>query len=60
MRRTLNGFSSRATVYDSNVQQMDAQAQLAIAKAIIEGLLLTGGLDAVCDGSLRGQPLRQH
>jgi cobalt-zinc-cadmium efflux system outer membrane protein len=51
---------ARKTFYDSNVQYINAQAQLAIAQAKIEGVLSTGGLDAVCDDSLRGQPLSQQ
>ncbi|QDV72104.1 Cobalt-zinc-cadmium resistance protein CzcC precursor [Planctomycetes bacterium K2D] len=55
---------ARKTFYDSNVQYINAQAQLAIARAKIEGVLLTGGLDAVRDDSgddsLRGQAFSQQ
>jgi cobalt-zinc-cadmium efflux system outer membrane protein len=55
---------ARKTFYDSNVQYINAQAQLAIAQAKIEGVLLTGGLDAVRDDSgddsLRGQAFSQQ
>jgi cobalt-zinc-cadmium efflux system outer membrane protein len=55
---------ARKTFYDSNRQYIDAQAQLAVAQAKIEGVLLTGGLDAVRDDSgddsLRGQAFSQQ
>lgn len=55
---------ARKTFYDSNLQYINAQSQLAVAQAKIEGVLLTGGLDAVRDDSgddgLRGQALSQQ
>lgn len=55
---------ARRTFYDSNLQYVNAQAQLAAAQAKIEGVMLTGGLDAVRDDSgddsLRGQTFSQQ
>lgn len=43
---------ARRTYFDSNVQLVLAQADLAAAKAKLDGYVLTGGLDAVVDDSL--------
>lgn len=55
---------ARKTFYDSNLEYVSAQAQLAVAQAKIEGVMLTGGLDAVIDDSgddsLRGQTFSQE
>ena len=49
----------RKSYFESNIQFIQSRAQLAQANAKIEGLLLTGGLDAPQDytngDSLRGQ-----
>ncbi len=51
----------RRTYYDSTIRYIQAQGRLAQANANIEGLLLTGGLDAPQDytngDGLRGQSL---
>lgn len=54
----------RRTYFESNLQYILSQAQLAQAEARIEGCVLTGGLDAVMDDSgddgLRGQTFGQQ
>lgn len=55
---------ARRTFFDSNLQYVTAQADLAIAKAKLDGYLLTGGLDSVADNSgddsLRGFTFSQQ
>lgn len=50
---------ARRTYFDSNLQYVLAQSQLAQAQSKVDGFVLTGGLDAVADRSgddgLRGQ-----
>jgi len=42
---------ARRTYFDTNLQNVDAQATLAQARARVDGYVLTGALDAVVDGS---------
>ncbi|GAB5444668.1 MAG: TolC family protein [Fuerstiella sp.] len=42
---------SRRTYFDSNLQYIAAQSQLAQASSKVDGYVLTGGLDAVIDNS---------
>lgn len=42
---------ARRTYFDSNLQHVLAQGQLAQAKAMVDGFVLTGGLDAINDQS---------
>lgn len=55
---------SRKTYYDSNLQFVSAQGELAAAQAKIDGFLLTGALDSVRDesgdDSLRGHTFGQE
>jgi cobalt-zinc-cadmium efflux system outer membrane protein len=52
---------ARRTYFETNLSYVQARADLAIANARIEGLLLSGGLTAPVeygrDDSLRGQAL---
>jgi cobalt-zinc-cadmium efflux system outer membrane protein len=55
---------ARKTFFDSNLQYVSAQSQLAIAQAQIDGFVLTGALDTVRDDSgddsLRGLTFGQQ
>ena len=55
---------ARRTYFDSNLQLVSAQAQLAQANAKVNGFVLTGGLDPVVDrsgdDSLRGLTFSQQ
>ncbi|MDX1926738.1 MAG: TolC family protein, partial [Pirellulaceae bacterium] len=55
---------ARRTYFDSNLQYVNAQAQLAAAKAKVDGFMLSGALDAVIDrsgsDSLRGLTFSQQ
>lgn len=55
---------ARKTYFDSNLKYVDAQSQLAIAQAKIDGFVLTGALEGVRDDSgddsLRGQTFSQQ
>jgi cobalt-zinc-cadmium efflux system outer membrane protein len=55
---------SRRTYFDSNLQYVLAQSQLAQAKSKVDGYVLTGALDAVIDqsgdDSLRGLTFSQQ
>lgn len=55
---------SRRTYFDSNLQYITAQSQLAQASSKVDGYVLTGGLDAVIDNSgddsLRGLTFSQQ
>lgn len=55
---------ARKTFFDSNIQYVAAQAQLAVAQAKLDGFLLTGALEAVRDesgdDSLRGLTFSQE
>ncbi len=55
---------ARRTFFDSNLQFIKAQSELAIAQAKIDGYVLSGGLDPVFDGSgdssLRDQTFSQQ
>ncbi len=57
----LQALVVRRSYYDATIQQIAVQGQLAQATAKIDGLLLTGGLDAPSDytngDGLRGQTL---
>jgi outer membrane protein, heavy metal efflux system len=54
----------RRTYFESNLQYLEAQVQLAQANAQVNGYVLTGGLDATVDlsgdDSLRGQTFSQE
>ncbi len=54
----------RRTYFESNLQMLQSQAQLAQANAKVYGFVLTGGLDATVDlsgdDSLRGQTFSQQ
>lgn len=54
----------RRTYFESNIQYLEAQVQLAQANAQVNGYVLTGGLDATVDlsgdDSLRGQTFSQE
>lgn len=55
---------ARRTYFDSNLQFVQAQSQLAQASSKVDGYVLTGGLDAVSDNSgddsLRGLTFSQQ
>ena len=55
---------ARRTYFDANLQYVAAQSQHAQAKSRVDGLVLTGGLDAVIDNSgddgLRGLTFSQQ
>ena len=55
---------ARRTFFDSNLQYVAAQSQLAQARSKVDGFVLTGGLDAVMDrsgdDSLRGLTFSQQ
>ncbi len=55
---------ARRTYFDSNLQYIIAQSQLAQASSKVDGYVLTGGLDPVIDGSgddsLRGLTFSQQ
>ena len=55
---------ARRTYFDANLQYLAAQSQHAQAKSKVDGLVLTGGLDAVIDNSgddgLRGLTFSQQ
>lgn len=55
---------ARRTYYDTNLQFIVSQAQLAQARAQVDGYVLTGALDSVIDGSgddgLRGLTFSQQ
>ncbi len=55
---------ARRTYFDSNLQYVLAQGQLAQAKALVDGFVLAGGLDAIDDqsgdDSLRGLTFSQQ
>jgi cobalt-zinc-cadmium efflux system outer membrane protein len=55
---------ARRTYFDSNLQFVQAQSQLAQASSKVDGYVLTGGLDAVIDNSgddsLRGLTFSQQ
>ena len=55
---------ARRTYFDANLQYVAAQSQHAQAKSKVDGLVLTGGLDAVIDNSgddgLRGLTFSQQ
>ncbi len=55
---------ARRSYFDTNLQYIDSQAQLAQAQARVDGYVLTGSLDAVTDGSgddsLRGLTFSQE
>lgn len=55
---------ARRTYFDSNLQLVNAQTQLAQAQARLDGFMLTGALDATIDfsgdDSLRGQTFSQQ
>ncbi|WP_146579571.1 TolC family protein [Neorhodopirellula pilleata] len=55
---------ARRTYFDTNLQYIRSQAQLAQAKAQVDGFVLTGALDSVVDNSgddsLRGLTLGQQ
>ncbi len=55
---------ARRTYFESNLQLVNAQAQLASSKAKVDGFVLTGSLDAVIDRSgsdaLRGLTFSQQ
>jgi cobalt-zinc-cadmium efflux system outer membrane protein len=55
---------ARRTYFDTNLQYVAAQTQLAQAQAQLDGFVLTGGLDPVVDqsgdDSLRGQTFSQQ
>ena len=55
---------ARRTFFDSNLQYVAAQSQLAQAKSKVDGFVLTGGLDAIMDASgddsLRGLTFSQQ
>jgi cobalt-zinc-cadmium efflux system outer membrane protein len=55
---------ARRTYFDSNLQYVTAQAQLAAAKAKVDGFALSGSLEAVIDrsgsDSLRGLTFSQQ
>jgi outer membrane protein, heavy metal efflux system len=55
---------ARRTYFDSNLQYVQAQGQLAQARAMVDGYVLSGGLDPINDqggdDSLRGQTFSQQ
>jgi len=55
---------ARRTYFDTNLQYITSQAQLAQAKALVDGYVLTGALDPVTDNSgddgLRGLTFSQQ
>ncbi|QEG41532.1 TolC family protein [Roseimaritima ulvae] len=55
---------ARRSYFDTNLQYIESQAQLAQARARVDGYVLTGGLNAVTDGSgddsLRGLTFSQE
>lgn len=55
---------ARRTYFDSNLQYVNSQAQMTSAKAKVDGLVLSGSLDAVIDrsgsDSLRGLTFSQQ
>ena len=55
---------ARKTYFDTNLQFVNAQSQLAAAQAKIDGFMLTGGLNSVRDDSgdtsLRDQTFSQQ
>ena len=55
---------ARRTYFDTNLQYIVSQAQLAQAKALVDGYVLTGALDPVTDNTgndgLRGLTFSQQ